>query len=195
MTENRIATKIDHLGEGAVFFPSDFDDLGSADTVRQALSRLVRKGRIIRLCNGVYCTPRKNKLLGLSNITPSTDEIARRIAERDHVKIIPTGDTALNLTGLSTQIPMNAVYLTNGSRKDLTLFDGRRIIFKESNESRRFRFTSQMVMLVVSAMRAIGQTIITSDQVEILKGLLAGVTKEEFDKNIRLAPAWVKSKL
>lgn len=143
----------------------------------------------------MYGTPRENKLLGLSNITPSTDEIARRIAERDHVKIIPTGDTALNLTGLSTQIPMNAVYLTNGSRKDLTLFDGRKIIFKESNELRKFSFTSQIVMLAVSAMRTIGQHIITPAQIEILKGLLAGVPKEEFDKNIRLAPAWVRSQL
>lgn len=193
-SKNKITERIEQMGKGSIFFPSDFVDISSSDAIRQTLSRLVKKGYIRRIAQGIYCIPRKNKMLGLE-IMPSSDEIAKRIAERDMVKIVPTGDIALNQTGLSTQLPVNTVYLTNGSRKQIALNNGNKIIFRESNELRVFEFASRLMMLIVSAMRTIGETLITDTQISKLKELLNNVPEWEYNHDIVLAPAWVKKKL
>ena len=131
---------------------------------------MVKHGDIMRISRGIYCVPRSNKVLGLDCIPPSAEDIAHRIAERDRVKIIPTGDQALNQLGLSTQIPVNAVYITNGARKKIGLANGRSIIFRESNEFRLFEFLSKIMMLAVSAIRSIGEDNITDDMVNRIKG-------------------------
>lgn len=192
--QNRITERIALLEKGSIFFPSDFADISSTEAIRQTLSRLVKRDYICRLAHGIYCIPRENKLLGLE-IMPTSDEIAKRIAERDMVKIVPTGDIALNQTGLSTQLPVNAIYLTNGSRKQITLSNGSKIIFRESNEQRIFEFSSHLMMLIVSAMRTIGETLITESQIGKLKKFLNNVSEQEYNHDIVLAPAWVRKKL
>lgn len=189
-----MVNRIEQMEKGSIFFPSDFMDISSSDAIRQTLSRMVKKGSIKRIAQGIYCIPRENKMLGLE-IMPTSDEIAKRVAERDKVKIVPTGDTALNQTGLSTQIPVNTVYMTNGGRKQIVLANGNKIIFRESNELRIFEFVSRLMMLVVSAMRTIGESLITDSQVERLKELSNKVSLQEYNHDIMLAPAWVRKKL
>lgn len=189
-----VVNRIEQMEKGSVFFPSDFMDISSSDAIRQSLSRMVKKGSIKRIAQGIYCIPRENKMLGLE-IMPTSDEIAKRVAERDKVKIVPTGDTALNQTGLSTQIPVNTVYLTNGARKQIALANGNKIIFRESNELRIFEFVSRLMMLVVSAMRTIGESLITDSQIERLKELSNKVPLQDYNHDIMLAPAWVRKKL
>ncbi len=193
-SKNKISERVKQMKKGSIFFPSEFANEASTDAVRQTLSRLAKKGLIRRLAQGIYCIPRKNELLGLE-IMPSSDEIAKRIAERDLVKIVPTGDMALNLTGLSSQLPVNTVYLTNGARKQIVLNNGRKIIFKESNELRIFEFSSRLMMIIVSAMRTIGEAAISDAQLNKLKELTAQVPEREYDHDISLAPAWVRKKL
>lgn len=191
---NSVVDRIEQMEKGSIFFPSDFIDISSSDAIRQSLSRMVKKGSIKRIAQGIYCIPRENKMLGLE-IMPTSDEIAKRVAERDKVKIVPTGDTALNQTGLSTQIPVNTIYLTNGARKQIALANGNKIIFRESNELRIFEFVSRLMMLVVSAMRTIGESLITDSQVERLKELSDKVPLKDYNHDIMLAPAWVRKKL
>lgn len=191
---NSVVNRIEQMEKGSIFFPSDFMDISSSDAIRQSLSRMVKKGSIKRIAQGIYCIPRENKMLGLE-IMPTYDEIAKRVAERDKVKIVPTGDTALNQTGLSTQIPVNTIYLTNGARKQIALANGNKIIFRESNELRIFEFASRLMMLVVSAMRTIGESLITDNQVERLKELSNKVPLQDYNHDIMLAPAWVRKKL
>lgn len=193
-TLNKLAERIAQMEKGAIFFPSDFVDISSTDAVRQTLSRLVKKGTIRRIAQGIYCIPRKNEMLGLE-IMPTSDEIAKRVAERDMVKIVPTGDMALNQTGLSSQLPVNTVYLTNGARKQIALSNGNKIIFRESNELRIFEFTSHLMMLIVAAMRTIGESSISESQIERLKKLLTNVSEQEYSHDIMLAPMWVRRKL
>lgn len=193
-TLNKISERINQMKKGSIFFPSDFVDISSDDVIRQTLSRLVKRGYIQRIAQGIYCIPRENKMLGIE-ILPTSDEIAKRVAERDRVKIIPTGDMALNQTGLSTQLPINTVYLTNGARKNIALSNGNKIIFRESNELRIFEFVSRLMMLIVSAMRTIGESVITESQILKLKSLLNNVSEQEYNHDIALAPAWVRKKL
>lgn len=191
-THNPIKERIMTKGKGWVFFPSDFYDISSPEAVRQCLSRMVKNKEILRLDKGIYCNPKSNKLLGIEIIPPSFDDIAKRVAERDGVKIIPSGDYALNRIGLSTQVPANAVYLTNGARKSISVGEGKGIIFKESNELRLFNFVSEIMMLAISSMRAIGEKLITKEQISYIKNLISKVPKEDFSHDILLAPIWVR---
>lgn len=195
VNDNVVREKILNLERGAIFFPSDFEDIATDTAVRQTLSRMVRRGEIIRVSRGIYCYPRSNPALGLDVIPPSPEDIAQRIAERDKVKIIPTGDQALNQLGLSTQVPGNAVYITNGARKKISLGKGRSIVFRESNEFRLFDFKSKMMMLAVSAMRSIGEDKITGDILTVIRKIVRNVSSEVYRHDIRLAPVWVRKKL
>lgn len=192
---NIVRERIMSLEKGFVFFPSDFEEIASPEAIRQMLSRMVMHGDIMRISRGIYCVPRSNKALGLDCIPPSAEDIAQRIAERDRVKIIPTGDQALNQLGLSTQIPVNAVYITNGARKNIRLANGQCIIFRESNEFRLFDFTSRIMMLAVSAIRSIGADSITADMMNRIKEIVRSVPADIYKHDIRLAPVWVRKKL
>lgn len=195
ISENIVRERIMCLGKGAIFFPSDFEDIASSEAVRKTLSRMAKRNEIMRVSRGIYCIPRSNMALGLDCIPPSTEDIAKRIAERDRVKIIPTGDQALNLLGLSSQIPMNAVYVTNGARKTIKLTNGRCITFRESNELRLFEFASNLMMLAVSAIRSIGENNLTEDIVNRIRGIVKSVSPEIYKHDLLLAPVWVRKKL
>ena len=195
VSDNAIRERILGLERGAIFFPSDFDDIATDTAIRQTLSRMVKRGEIIRVSRGIYCYPRSNRALGLDIIPPSAEDVAQRVAERDKVKIIPTGDQALNQLGLSTQVPGNAVYITNGARKKISLGKGRSIVFRESNEFRLFDFKSKVMMLAVSAIRSIGEDKITDDIMAALKNIVRSVSEETYRHDIRLAPVWVRKKL
>ena len=193
--DNAVRERILTLERGAIFFPSDFEDIATDTAIRQTLSRMVKRGEIIRVSRGIYCHPRTNPALGLDVIPPSAEDIAQRIAERDKVKIIPTGDQALNQLGLSTQVPGNAVYITNGARKKINIGKGRNIVFRESNELRIFEFESKIMMLAVSAMRSIGKDKIGSDILTVIREIVGKRSPETYNHDIRLAPAWVRKKL
>lgn len=195
VAENIVRERILSLEPGAILFPADFEDIATDTAVRQTLSRMVKRGELIRVSRGIYCYPRSNPALGLDIIPPSTEDIAQRIAERDKVKIIPTGDQALNQLGLSTQVPGNAVYITNGARKKISLGKGRCILFRESNELRLFNFKSRVMMLAVSAMRSIGEDKVTDDISTAIRQIIRTVPPEMYQHDIRLAPAWIRKKL
>ena len=193
--DNVVRNRVLNFERGAIFFPSDFDDIATPTAIRQTLSRMVNRGEIIRVSRGIYCYPRSNPSLGLDIILPSAEDIAQRIAERDKVKIIPTGDQALNQLGLSTQVPGNAVYITNGARKKINLGKGRSIVFRESNELRLFEFKSKVMMLAVSAMRSIGEDKVVSNILTDIRKIVSNIPRDTYNHDIRLAPVWIRKKL
>ena len=97
---------------------SDFAHLNNDGLVTRALSRLEKEGVLIRLSQGLYLYPLRNKF---GVLRPSIEDIAYAIAEKDKARIIPSGLTALNKLGLSTQVTMNAVYLSG--HDECSLFD------------------------------------------------------------------------
>ena len=83
----------------------------------------------MRLAHGIYLFPKIDEKLGLCMLYPSVEEIAKAIAERDKARIVPTGVYALNALGLPTQIPVNAVFLTDGAPRKIKIYN-QRILFK-----------------------------------------------------------------
>jgi predicted transcriptional regulator of viral defense system len=186
-----IRTRITQKGEGRLYVVSDFADLNNDALATRVLSRLEKETLLIRLSQGLYLYPSRNRY-GVHK--PSIDSIAKAIAEKDRARIIPSGLMALNILGLSTQVPMNVVYLTNGTPRTITV-GNRKIIFKKS-VPKNFAYQSELFPLVVSAMKEIGEENMDDDIVLRIKEILS---KEQNQEAIRqdflMAPQWIRKKL
>jgi len=186
-----IRNRIVQGGEGRLYVVGDFADLNNDALVTRVLSRLEKEKLLIRLSQGVYLYPNQNRY-GVHK--PSIDVIAKAIAEKDKARIIPSGLTALNVLGLSTQVPMNAIYLTNGTPRIVTV-GNRKIVFKKS-VPRNFAYQSELFPLVVSAMKEMGEENINDDVVLKLKKILAKETNQELIRqDFFIAPQWIRKKL
>ncbi|HPY76040.1 MAG TPA: DUF6088 family protein, partial [Planctomycetota bacterium] len=99
---------------------------------------------------------------------------------------------ALNLLNLSTQVPANVVYLTDGTARKIKIGEGKGIVFKHTSEVKRLAYKSEYLMLIVSALREIGENNITDEQLAIIKNHFSNITKQEFEKDIKLIPVWIR---
>lgn len=184
---------VEHAKEGTIFIPDDFTTCGTPDAVRSGLSRLCRNGNLCRFAKGIYYIPIYDKWDGTPR-KPSLDAIALKIAQRDNARIIPTGAYALNKLGLSTQVPANIIYITDGSARQLKFGEGKSITFRHSNDLGNFAYQSKLMQLAVLAMREIGEKTITKDQKEIIKKIITEhVSEQDFNHDIVLAPTWIKT--
>ena len=111
--ENKIYKRICAKGRASTFLDKDFLDIGSRGSVRLALFRLVNDGKIRRVIRGIYDYPRFSKMLG-QWLSPDLNQVAQVLACKFGWRIQPSGDTALNLLGLSTQVPGKMIYLSDG---------------------------------------------------------------------------------
>ncbi|MCF0218948.1 MAG: hypothetical protein HUK14_04125 [Muribaculaceae bacterium] len=197
--ENSTASRIEHSikkkRRGTILFPADFAMLGTPEAVKKALLRLHEKRLIVRLAQGIYYYPKEDKQLGLGVIYPGLEQIANALAQRDKARIVPTGDYALHKLGLSTQVPANAVFITDGSPRRIAVGNGHGILFKHTSDLKTLAYKSDLMMLIVSAMRAIGEGRISEEQKQTFAAHLKNVQKRDFDNDIKLAPIWVRKTL
>lgn len=191
---NEIEDKVKYGQRGKILFASDFSSFGLPKAVNKALERLTESGMLIRLAHGIYLYPKTDTRLGLGILYPTVETIAREIAKRDKARIIPTGAYALNVMGLSTQIPMNVVFLTDGAARKISIGNGKGIVFKRT-VPKNLAFKNEMLMLAVSALKEIGEKQITSEQLNRIKELLDKEKKEDILVDIALAPAWIQKQI
>ena len=190
--ENKILSVIKSKKYGTILFASDFADAGERKTINKAFERIALSGKIIQLARGIYCKPKVDTEFGFGVIYPSVDDVAQAIAQRDKCRIVPTGDTALNKLGLSTQVPMNAVYLTDGTPRRIKIYNGRGILFKHV-VPKRLDFKSELIMLITFALQTLGQGNLSEEQFSRIKQLLSNEPKERISEDLKLIPGWIRS--
>jgi len=115
------------------------------------------------ILNGIYLYPQTDTKLGLGVLYPTVEAIAHEIAKRDKARIVPTGDYALHVLGLYTQIPMNVVFLTDGAARTIQVGKGKEIRFKRT-VPKNLSYKSERLMLVVSALKEIGNGHVTQQR-------------------------------
>lgn len=186
--KNQIEAKIHNSSRGELFFADDFINYGSTDNIRKVLSRLEKENVLERLSYGIYIKPKKDPLLGL--IYPSLEEIAKQIAQRDKARITPTGVWALYLLGLTTQVPLKAVYLTDGSQREVKI--GSRTIKFKRTAPKIFAIKDELLRLIVQAFREIGQKEVTDDFVKGILPLIYKLDDKVVQSQLRYAPVWIQ---
>ena len=190
-----IRSTIESSGRGNIFFPDDFSARESSDTIRSALVRLCDDKIIIRLAQGIYCYPIIDEKWGMGIMYPSIDDIAQAIAKKDKCRIAPTGSAALNALGMSSQMPANVVYYTDGSPRNISIGNGRGLLFKRSTDMKRFSYKNENMQLIVAALREIGNGKVTEEDKNLIGDRLRKVNDEEYYHDLILAPAWVQKLL
>lgn len=170
-----------------VFFPEDFADLAKSSTVNTVLHRLDKRGLIKRLAFGVYARPELSDLVG--EVLPSLEEVATAIARRDRARILPTGNQALHQLGLSTQVPLNLIYLTDGPARKLKI--GKHQITFKKTVPRTFMLKGKISRLVVQALKEIGNGNVTEVQEKRILALLKEEDLKDLKHDLMLAPQWV----
>ncbi len=185
----KIKKRILDKGQGKLHCVADFYDLGNDRVVRQALIRLEKRGILERVKRGVYLLPEVDAEIGV--LHPSLDDIAKTIAERDNVQILPTGALALNILGLSTQVPMNAVYVTTGASKIVRV--GKRKITFRRVTPKYFAFKAKVSPLIVFALQEIKEKNVTEGIIEQLKKVLEKSNELELlQDDLKKYPAWIR---
>ena len=176
--------------DGKVIFIDFFDDYQDGH-VRNILMELTREGVLVRLSKGVYYKPVRTRL-GI--LYPEVEDVIAAIAKRDHAKILPTGNTAMYQLGLTTQIPMNYEFLTNGAARKLTI-DNRTITLKHG-VANNFAFKGKLMPVVHQAMRAIGAANIDETMLGQIRSLLqANPEPKTIKHDMQLLPAWERKLL
>lgn len=187
-TDDKVIAKIKKAKRGSLFFTEDFLAFGTSKTIAKALERLVEKKEINRVARGIYARLQTDPILGVLN--PSTEAIAQAIAKRDKARIIPTGSTALNALGLSTQVPMNVVYLTDGAARKITI-GKRKIVFKKT-APKNLATIGKISGLVIQAAKEIGKDKLYDHEKEIIIKQLKKEEPYRLEHDIKLAPEWIR---
>lgn len=187
--EQLITREVQQKPQGTIFFPEDFSRLGSPDGVRKALQRLDHKSVIKRVAQGVYVYPKINSYIGL--VMPTAEEVAAAIARRDRARTVPTGISALNALGLSTQVPMNIVLLTDGSSREIKV--GKRKIKFKKTTPRNLSAKGDISRLVIQALKALGNGKVSqSDEQKIIE-MLKKERHGDLLHDIGIAPEWMQN--
>ena len=186
--ENKIINKIKKAGRGSLFFTNDFIAYGNSKAVSKALERLVEKGEIKRVSRGIYTRPKTSKLIG--EIMPSKEDVAKAIAKRDKARIIPAGSFALNALGLSTQVPVNAVFLTDGAARKMKLDYGR-ITFKRTTPQ-NLATIGKISGLVIQALKEIGKGKVEEWEENKIIQILKNEDESKLKHDINIAPEWIR---
>ena len=195
--EDKILESLGKCGRGTVFFVVRFSRLGCAERLRMAMEFLIKRGSIVRVARGVFCYPKKTpaflKEMGIVSEyqMPSSDDIANAIAKRDRIKIAPTALHAQNLLGLSQQMVMNYVYLTDGRAKKVKLENGGLIEFKHT-VAKNLAFTNRLAMLITFALKDYGQDGVTDKHIMRIKELLSHEKQEDIERDYPLIPEWIR---
>ena len=159
---NIIKSRIQAAQNGTLFFNNSFPEFDD-EYVGQILSDLAKDGIIHHLSRGVYLKTEETRF-GL--VYPPIEDIAEAIARRDNAQVIPTGATAQNILGLSTQVPMNAV-----------------------NFAVKGRYTS----LIVQALKSIGEESFSEeDLIHIQDIILRHPEPDTIEQDLAVMPSWIR---
>jgi hypothetical protein len=186
--EDKIVRRIKSFPKGELLFPTDFIELGSSEAVRLSLFRLAKEGVISRVAQGIYVRPKESLLIG--KLVPTAEEVAEAIAKRDRIRTVPTGSYALNALGLSTQVPMNIVLLTDGSPREIRV--GKRKIKFKKTTPKNLLAKGKISRLVIQALKEIGNGKITIEEETKITYLLEKEDKKDLKHDIALAPVWIQ---
>lgn len=174
-------------GLGWVFCPANFAIIGSRSAVESALRRLKKEGIIRSIAHGLYDYPRKDPELGI--LAPSLDRIVEALETRDAVRLQPSGAYAANLLGLTNQVPMKLVFLTDGPMRKLQV--GKRTIQLKHTSPKNMVTAGRISGTVFQALRWLGKNNVDDDVIAALSDRLTSKEKAQLFLDINYASIWI----
>lgn len=186
--KTKILSRVRGKGRGKVHVSKDFLDLGSRAAVDQALSRLVKAGQIRRLGRGLFDFPRINPRLG-GELSPAPELVAEAVARKRGGRITPSGAYAANALGLSTQVPVKVVYVTDSSGGNVKV--GKQTIAFKQVSSKRVAAKHKVSSTVFQALQHLGRDGVDDGVIKQLRANLSVRDKKILLKESRYAVGWI----
>lgn len=187
---HQVMERIESGSRDNVYIASDFFDLGEYNAVRQALLRLEKAGKIQKIMRGVYYYPRYSELIQEYE-TPSPNKVAEAIARKFNWTIAPCGDTALNMLGLSTQVPAKWSYISDGPYHQFQVGNVT-LEFKHRN-NREISGMSPITAMIIQALKAIGKGNLNEKQFEIIRRRLSDADKVAVLNETQQTSVWLNN--
>ena len=184
----KISDKINDFDSHKVFFANDFLDIASNATVRQILKRLADEDKIERVIDGFYYNPRYSELIGEYEEV-SIHELALAIARKYNWNIAPYNSTALNLLGLSTQVPTHYKYISSGRYKKYKIGDTI-LEFKKVNPG-EIANMSLKTATVIQAIKSLGKENITNEVIQKIRKNLSEKERKDLMNESKSVPSWI----
>lgn len=149
--------------EGKPFLVDDFCELSNYENIKKSLQRLALKRHIIRINRGMYYLPHYIPAIDEYS-SPEADDIAYALARQNGWTICPSINEAMNLLGVSTQVPMKYEYLTSGPYRKYDI-SGVEIEFNHASGKYVSPLFSYKTMLVIQAIRGLTKNCLSSEDI------------------------------
>ena len=186
--EKMIITRIKGHGKGWSFSPKDFTDLGQRTAIDISLHRLHDLGEIRRVMRGIYDYPKIGKLTK-KPLSPDIWSVAQTIARKNGWKIVPSGETALNALGLSTQVPGKFIFFTDGTNREYKL-ENRPLTFRRRTP-KDLQLANGPMSIVIQAIKTLGKARIDVSVIKTIREHLSSNEKKELLKKAQYGTDWV----
>lgn len=191
---NPISVQIEDImneNQGTIYSIHDFYNLGTKNTIKSVLYRLNDDGKITRLIDGLYTKPKFSEILNEYSY-PDANAVAYKIADKFSWTISPTGDTALNYTGLSTQVSNEYVYISDGPYREY-LYRNKKIIFKHTT-NRNITSYSKELSVLIQAIKAIGKDNVSDSDIQKFAIFSKNISEDLIEDTLKL-PFWIREVL
>lgn len=185
---DKIEERINNTYSNQVFSANDFLDIASNVTVRGTLNRLANENKIKRIINGFYHKANYNELIDDYEAI-SIHELALAIARKYNWNIAPYNSTALNLLGLSTQVPSHYKYISSGRYKEYNIGDTI-LEFKKVSPG-EIANMSIKTATVIQAIKSLGKDNITDDVILKIRKNLSVKEKEDLLRDAKSTSSWI----
>jgi len=196
VVSRKILKRIQSKGKGSLFTASDFLDLGSRAAVDQTLARLARKGTIRRVSRGLYDYPRVHQRFG--QLSPQVDLVAKAVAKKaamakkaDDARLQIAGAQAANVLGLSTQVPAQRVYLTDGPPRTVRVL-GRQLVHLRHAAPRNLIGAGTIAGTVFQALRYLGRGGVDDAVIRRLRASLSPSDRNSLRQHSTRMPGWMR---
>jgi len=176
------------MGRGWAFSVIDFSTFGTRSAIDVTLHRLLKRGTIRRVTRGIYDYPRTSDRLE-TELSPDLDQVARAIARKYGWRIQPSGNAALNLLGLSTQVPSKFLYLSDGPNRTYQI--GRQALAFKKSPLKESSLRLSESGIIVQALRSLGKGRISPEVVSKIRKWLAPEKRSLVLKDTRTVTGWV----
>jgi hypothetical protein len=183
----QIVEQITHIKGGKILFPTDFRGVGTDSAIKMSLSRIANTGEIKRLSHGIYLKPKRSTKK--EGFIPTPEEIAIAIADRERIRIKPSGLFALYQLGFNPALPATLTYVTDGEPRKI-LIGEQAIIFKATTP-KKLSMKGPISSLLIQALEEIGKENLTSDYEQKIKDVLLKEDPQNLIDDIKKAPAWI----
>src|SRR5450830_943613 len=191
--KQRIEEHVRHGHKNSVYMLADFNGLGNYSGVKEAVSKLTAEGKLLRVRRGIYESPYYSSFLQ-EEVEASPLDVTKKIARKNRWTIAPSGNTALNALGLSTQVPAEYHFVSSGPSKEIELDKGIKLYFKRIS-SKEITGISSKSTLIIEAIKALDKSGMNDSARAFFFNDPATTEKKRLARESRTSRVWIAEEI